>query len=32
VDSAAALAAQVGLTLTSVQLIGGRVVASLAGM
>jgi SAM-dependent methyltransferase len=31
-DSAAALAAQVGLTLTSVQLIGGRVVASLAGM
>jgi SAM-dependent methyltransferase len=32
VDSAAALAAQVGLTLTSVRLIGGRVVASLAAL
>lgn len=32
VDSAAALAAQVGLTLTTVRLIGGRVVASLAVM
>lgn len=32
VDSAAALAAQVGLTLTSVQLIGGRVIASLAAL
>lgn len=30
VDSAATLAAQVGLTLTGVRLIGGRVVASLA--
>ena len=30
VDSAATLAAQVGLTLTSVRLIGGRVIASLA--
>jgi hypothetical protein len=30
VDSAAALAAQVGLTLTSVSLIGGRVIATLA--
>jgi SAM-dependent methyltransferase len=30
VDSAASLAAQVGLTLTSVSLIGGRVIASLA--
>lgn len=30
VDSAAALAAQVGLTLTSVRLIGGRVIANLA--
>jgi SAM-dependent methyltransferase len=30
VDSAAALAAQVGLTLTSVSLVGGRVIASLA--
>ncbi|CQD04124.1 type 12 methyltransferase [Mycobacterium lentiflavum] len=30
VDSAAALAAQVGLTLTGVRLIGGRVIASLA--
>jgi SAM-dependent methyltransferase len=32
VDSAAALAAQVGLTLTTVSLISGRVVASLAAM
>ena len=32
VDSAAALAAQVGLTLTSVQLIGGRVIANLAAL
>jgi SAM-dependent methyltransferase len=32
VDSAAALATQVGLTLTTVRLIGGRVVASLAAM
>jgi SAM-dependent methyltransferase len=30
VDSAAALAAQVGLTLTSVSLVGGRVIADLA--
>lgn len=30
VDSAATLAAQVGLTLSSVSLIGGRVIASLA--
>jgi SAM-dependent methyltransferase len=30
VDSAAALAAQVGLTLTSVSLVGGRVIATLA--
>ena len=30
VDAAAALAAQVGLTLTSVEMIGGRVIASLA--
>jgi hypothetical protein len=29
VDSAAALAAQVGLTLTSVSLVGGRVIADL---
>jgi hypothetical protein len=29
-DSAATLAGQVGLTLTSVRLIGGRVIASLA--
>ena len=32
VDSAAALAAQVGLTLTGVRLIGGRVVASLVAL
>jgi hypothetical protein len=32
VDSAAALAAQVGLTMTGVRLVGGRVVASLAAM
>ncbi len=32
VDSAATLAAQVGLTLTSVRLIGGRVIASLAAL
>ncbi|OMC55904.1 methyltransferase type 12 [Mycobacterium sp. IS-836] len=32
VDSAAALAAQVGLTLTGVRMVGGRVVASLAAM
>jgi hypothetical protein len=32
VDSAAALAVQVGLTLTTVRLIGGRVVASLAAL
>ena len=32
VDSATALAAQVGLTLTTVRLISGRVVASLAAM
>jgi hypothetical protein len=30
VDSAAALAAQVGLTLTSIHLVGGRVIADLA--
>jgi SAM-dependent methyltransferase len=32
VDSAAAVAAQVGLTLTSVSLIGGRIIASLAAL
>jgi SAM-dependent methyltransferase len=32
VDSAAALAVQVGLTLTTVRLIGGRVIASLAAL
>lgn len=32
VDSAATLAAQVGLTLTGVRLIGGRVIASLAAL
>ncbi len=32
VDSAAMLAAQVGLTLTSVRLIGGRVIANLAAL
>ena len=32
VDSAAALAAQVGLTLTGVRLIAGRVIASLAAL
>jgi SAM-dependent methyltransferase len=32
VDSAAALAAQVGLTLTSVRLVGGRVIAILAAL
>ncbi len=32
VDSAAALAAQVGLTLTGVRLVGGRVIACLAAM
>jgi SAM-dependent methyltransferase len=32
VDSAAVLAAQVGLTLTSVRLIGGRVIANLAAL
>ncbi|MGO9927172.1 MAG: SAM-dependent methyltransferase [Mycobacterium sp.] len=32
VDSAAALAAQVGLTLTDVRLIGGRVIAGLAAV
>jgi hypothetical protein len=32
VDSAATLAAHVGLTLTSVRLIGGRVIASLAAL
>lgn len=32
VDSAGALAAQVGLTLTTVRLIGGRVIASLAAL
>jgi SAM-dependent methyltransferase len=32
VDSAATLAAQVGLTLTSVRMIGGRVIASLAAL
>ena len=32
VDSAATLAAQVGLTLTSVRMIGGRVIASLEAL
>jgi SAM-dependent methyltransferase len=32
VDAAAALAAQVGLTLTGVEMIGGRVIASLAAL
>jgi SAM-dependent methyltransferase len=32
VDGAAALAAQVGLTLTSVNMVGGRVIASLAAL